>query len=100
MVTHRGPDQLLAGRAGVPPVFVLLGLCGTGKVQRPCHQVRRRDPVGERVVNLSDDRELVVRHAFDEVELPPRLAAIQRGAGDFSDGGVEFAMTTGRRAKV
>jgi len=46
-------------------------------------------------MNLPDNREPIVRHALHEVELPQRLTAIQCGAGDFSDRGIELAATPG-----
>jgi hypothetical protein len=96
VITHRGPDQLSIGRARVAPVGVLFGSWGIGEFQCACHQIGRRDAVGQGVVDLADDRKPVVRHALDEMELPQRPAAIQRSAGDLSDRGIQLAVTTWR----
>ena len=54
------------------------------------HQVGRGDTVGQRVVDLADHRDPAVGEAFDEVHLPQRPAAVQRGAGDLADRLVEL----------
>ena len=58
-------------------------------------QIRRRHPVGQGMVHLPDERESLIGHAFGEVKLPQRTAAIQRRAGDVPDDLIELPATTG-----
>lgn len=48
------------------------------------------------MVNFGNYRDPVVGKPLNEVHLPQRVVAVQRGAGDFSDRLVEFAPTPGR----
>lgn len=45
------------------------------------------------MVNFGNHRDPVVGKPLNEVHLPQRVVAVQRGAGDFSDRLVEFAPT-------
>ncbi len=46
-------------------------------------------------MQLADEREFAVGHAFDEMKLPQWAVAIQRGAGDVTDDLVEFSPAAG-----
>lgn len=49
------------------------------------------------MVHFADEREAVVRHSLGEVELPQRVGAVERCAGDPSDHLVELAATARAR---
>ncbi len=49
------------------------------------------------MVNLADERELLICHPFGEVKLPERTASVQRGAGHLTDDLVELPPPAGSR---
>ena len=95
MVAQRPGHQLTRQRRCVGGVEVALVLDRAFQIHRLGHQVRRRDPVGERVVHLADHRESVIGHAFREIHLPQGAAAVQRRACDLADHLVELAAPAG-----
>ena len=82
-------------RCRIGDVRVTFGSRSRLQVHPSCKQIRRSDPVGERVVDLAQHRDPAVGQAFDEVHLPQRLGAIQRRAGDPADRLVELAPAAG-----
>jgi hypothetical protein len=64
------------------------------RLQRPGHLVGGRDAVGQHMVNLVDDRDPVLGQPLDDVHLPQRPAAVQRGARNLADQLVKLASAT------
>ena len=95
MVAERRAHQLTLGGRRIRRIGVAIPLRALLQVHPPRQQVGRGDTVGERVVNLADDRDPAVGQAFDEVHLPQRVAAVQRRGGDLADGLVQLATTAG-----
>ena len=85
--------QLTLGRRGIGCIGIPVGLRARLQVHPARQQIGRRDPVGQRVVDLAEHRDPAVGQALDEVHLPQRLAAVQRRAGDPADRLVELAAT-------
>ena len=96
MIREGGAHQLAGRRSRVGCIPRLAGRRPGRQIHPARQQIRRGHPVGERVVDLADHRDPVVGQAFNEVHLPQRVIAVQRRAGDLTDGLVQLA-TTARR---
>src|SRR5271155_244766 len=72
----------------------LRGLC---RIHRAGKEIGRCHPVGQGMMDLADERELLVGHTFGEVKLPQWVATVQRGTGDLPDDLVELSPPAGSR---
>ena len=84
---ERRPDALarrgrrLGAKARHALRQLLAGVVGQELVQ----QLRTRDSVGQRVMDLADGRDAPAREPFHEHHLPERLCAVERPARDLGD---------------
>ena len=91
MVGEGGAHQLTRRGRGVGGIRIAVGAEAVLHVHPAGQQIGRRDAVGEGVMNLAQDRDPATRETLDQVHLPERPAAVQRGAGQSTDRLVEFA---------
>ena len=72
--------------AGGGPAGVEIDRRGAGRerleVEEPREDADGGDPIGERVMDLGDDRGPAVRELLDDVELPQRATPVERFLGD------------------
>ena len=97
MVAAGGAQQACRRRRDAGPVVVPLIGRRVPEIHRARQQIDRGDAVGQRVVDLADQREASAGQPFGEVELPQWSAAVQGRGGDLADDGVELSTAAGRR---
>ena len=71
----------------------MIGECvAVGVVKEPSEDVGRRDAVGHAVVDLHQDRPLIVSQALDDPALPQRAVQVQRTLQGIGDGAEQFGV--------